>query len=298
MYTGDRALVCLALGAIVTLVVGCGDGTGPSDAPLPTQPIVLARLGSTGWEIVRVNPDGTGALTLTTNPGDDIYPAWSPDRSRIAFFSSRPQGEGVYLMDADGNNQRFAFRPPFGLSYMNSKPAWTPDQQWLAYSEWSTLWRVRLDGTQELALGAGDSPSWSPDGQRIAFRSNGLVVANADGSDRRPVVALGADPAWSPDGRRIAYATGTYGASFIYLVNVDGTDRRQVTTDMAESPSTTDLSPAWSPDGRWIAFQREYEVCSGQARSCKGFYDVFVVRADGTGLRQVTTDGGSVRPSW
>lgn len=298
MRTGSRLLVHLTLGAIVTLGLGCGDGTGPSDAPLPTQPIVLARLGPTGWEIVRINPDGTGALTLTTNPGDDIYPAWSPDRTRIAFLSSRPQGEGVYLMDADGGNQRFAFRPPFGLSYSNSKPAWAPDQQWLAYSEWSTLRRVRLDGTQELFLGAGDSPSWSPDGQRIAFRSNGVTVANADGSDRRSVVALGADPAWSPDGRRIAYATSTYGASFIYTVNADGSDRRQVTTDMAESPATTDLAPAWSPDGNWIAFQREYQVCSGRERSCKGFYDVFISRADGTGLRQVTTDGGSVRPSW
>ena len=299
MRATDRPLTRATLGAIAGLVLGCGDGTGPEATSLPTQPIVLARLGTTGWEIVRVNPDGTGATTLTTNSGDDIYPSWSPDRTSIAFLSSRLEAAGVYLMQADGSNQRLAFRPPFGLSYQSAEPSWAPDQQWLAYSEGSTLRRVRLDGTQELFLGQGDAPSWSPDGRRIAFRWNGgVTVANADGSERRPVIAPGEDPAWSPDGRRIAYAAGGYAESFIYTVNVDGTDRRRVTTEMAESPGTTDLSPAWSPDGQWIAFQREYQVCSGRERSCKGFYDIFITRADGTDLRKVTTDGASVRPSW
>jgi Tol biopolymer transport system component len=300
MRATDSVCVRVALGAISAVALGCGDGTGPADAArLPTQPIVLARLGNTGWEIVRVNPDGTGATTLTSNPGDDIYPSWSPDRTRIAFLSSRTQGDGVYVMDADGNNQRLAFRPPFGLAYTSAEPAWAPDQEWLAYGDGGSVNRIRLDGTELRRVGDGDAPSWSPDGQRIAFTWNGgIMVANTDGSDRRSVVALGVDPAWSPDGRRIAYATGRYAASFIYTVNVDGTDRRRVTTEMAESPGTTDLSPAWSRDGEWIAFQREYWVCSGRERSCKGFYDVFVTRADGTDLRKVTTDGASVRPSW
>ena len=299
MYAAHRPLIRVTLGAIAAFAPGCGDGTGPEATALPTQPIVLMRLGATGWEIVRVNPDGTGETTLTTNPGDDIYPSWSPDRTIIAFLSSRLEAAGVYLMAADGSDQRFAFRPPFGLSYQSAEPSWAPDQQWLAYSEGSTLRRVRRDGTQELVLGPGDAPSWSPDGQRIAFRWNGgVTVANADGGERRPVIAPGEDPAWSPDGRRIAYAAGGYGASFIYTVNVDGTDRRRVTTEMAESPGTTDLSPVWSPDGNWIAFQREYHVCSGRERGCNGFYDIFVTRGDGSDLRKVTTDGASVRPSW
>ena len=299
MHAPYRPLARVTLGALAALALGCGDGTGPEATSLPTQPIVLARLGPTGWEIVRVNPDGSGEMTLTTNSGDDIYPSWSPDRTRIAFLSSRLEAAGVYLMQADGSNQRLAFRPRFGLSYQSAEPSWAPDRQWLAYSEESTLRRVRLDGTQELILGEGDAPSWSPDGQRIAFRWNGgVTVATADGSQRRPLIAPGADPAWSPDGWRIAYATGEYAESFIYTVNVDGTDRRRVTTEMAESPGTTDLSPAWSPDGKWLAFQREYQVCSGRERSCKGFYDVFIIRVDGSDLRKVTSDGASVRPSW
>jgi Tol biopolymer transport system component len=248
---------------------------------------------------VRVNPDGTGATTLTTNAGDDIYPSWSPDHTRIAFLSDRPAGNGVFVMNADGSAPQFVYRPPFGLVYSDARPAWAPDQRLLALGNSGGITRFRIDGTDPRQLGAGNAPSWSPDGQRIAFTWNGgIMVANADGTDRKQVVVLGVDPAWSPDGRRIAFATGGFAESSIYTVNVDGTDRRRVTTEMAESPNTTDLSPGWSPDGNWITFQREYSVCSGRERSCKGFYDVFVTRVDGSDLRQVTTDGKSVRPSW
>ena len=179
---------------------------------------------------------------------------------------------------------------------MPTQPAWAPDQQWLAYFEGFNLIRVRLDGTDQRVIGEGAEPSWSPDGQRIAFMWNGgISVSNVDGSDRRPVVAPGSDPAWSPDGRRIAYAAGDRGARFIYTVNVDGTGVRQI-TEIADSTTITDESPAWSPDGRWIAFQREHGCVSPVY--CIGDWDIFVARADGTDLRQVTTNGKNVRPSW
>jgi Tol biopolymer transport system component len=297
-----------ALGAAIASVVGCNDGTAP-DAGLPTQPIVLMRLTSTGWDIVRTNPDGTGEVTLTPEPYEATYPSWSPNHTRIAFLSSRPDASGVFIMNADGSGQRLAFRPPSGL--IPPAPAWAPDQQWLAYGNGSffesSVVRIRLDGTQAQTLGEGRAPSWSPDGSRIAFTTgsgfdegvdDGIDVSNIDGRDRRSVIKPGLDPAWSRDGRRIAYAAGEFGASFIYTVNVDGTDRRRITTEMPGSLQTTDLSPVWSPDGRWIAFQRQYSVCTGQPPTCTGGYNIFVIRSGGTDMRQVTKDGESVRPSW
>jgi TolB protein len=249
-----------------------------------------------GWDIVRINPDGTGETTLTTNPRDDTFPSWSPDRKRIAYVSSRADGMGVYVMDADGSNQRLVFRPELAELYLPVRPAWAPDQQWLAYFEGFNLIRVRLDGTGERVIGEGGAPSWSPDGQRIAFVWDGAIrVSNIDGSSRRTVVASGSSPAWSPNGRRIAYAAGDFGARFIYTVNADGTDVRRI-TELTDSTKVTDESPAWSPDGRWIAFQREHGCVS--LVYCIGAWDIFVARVDGTDLRQVTTEGKSVRPSW
>jgi Tol biopolymer transport system component len=44
---------------------------------------------------------------LTNHPARDVWPAWSPDGSTIAFVSERDNPKGdIYLMDADGSNLR------------------------------------------------------------------------------------------------------------------------------------------------------------------------------------------------
>ncbi len=280
---------------VATISIGCTDGTGPTPSPLPTQPIVFMRPVS-GFDIVRINPDGTGETTLTTNPRDDTHPSWSPDRTHIAFVSTRADTIGVYVMDADGKNQRLVFPPKLAELYLHVRPAWSPDQLWLAYFEQFNLVRVRLDGTAKRVIGEGGAPSWSPDGQRIAFMwDGGISVSNIDGSDRRRIVASGSLPAWSPDGRRIAYAAGDVGKRFIYTSTVNGADVRQITR-LTDSTHVTDDGPVWSPDGSWIAFHRAHGCVS--LVYCISVSDIFITRADGTGLRQVTTAGKSVWPSW
>ncbi len=69
------------------------------------------------WEIYVVNEDGSGLRRLTFNdplslapPPDNAAPAWSPDCRHIAFLSNRDGVWRIYVMDADGQNQR----PMFG----------------------------------------------------------------------------------------------------------------------------------------------------------------------------------------
>jgi Tol biopolymer transport system component len=57
--------------------------------------------------------------------------------------------------------------------------------------------------------------------------------------------------AFAPEGRRIAFTADFDGDSDIYVVRINGTGLRKVT-----STSVDDSSPSWSPDGRRIVFDR------------------------------------------
>ena len=56
-------------------------------------------------DIYVISSDGTGERRLTTHPTDDTDPSWSPDGSKIVF-TSRRDGDGLYIMDRDGRNIR------------------------------------------------------------------------------------------------------------------------------------------------------------------------------------------------
>jgi Tol biopolymer transport system component len=99
--------------------------------------------------------------------------------------------------------------------------------------------------------------------------------------------------AWSPDRRTLAYAPVGTG---IWLLRLDDGSTRQLTE------GDSDDEPAWSPDGSRIAFSgRDLDRCELlQLRTCVS--EIFVVNADGTGLRRLT-DGrdagnGHRSPTW
>jgi TolB protein len=80
----------------------------------------------------------SGAITpLVTDPGQDVYPIWSPDGAHIAFLSNRtPTGEpggvfGLYMVNADGSGQ-LRMSPDYGESV--SDPVWSPDGTRIAFA--------------------------------------------------------------------------------------------------------------------------------------------------------------------
>jgi len=143
------------------------------------------------------------------------------------------------------------------------------------------------------------APAWSRDGRTIVFVSwrdgNGEVYAmDADGSSPRNLTqdpAQDVHPAWSPDGRSIAFVISRSPSSRckpgagrcwddqpseVYVMNADGSGKRNLTRDRAN-----DDYPTWSPDGRRIAFLR----VTGSYRHHG--YHLYAVNADGSGLRNL-----------
>lgn len=151
-----------------------------------------------------------------------------------------------------------------------------------------------LGGFATLGQAAGHSPGL------IAFGSDGHVfVQRADGvTPARNVTGdqTGSAPTWAPGGGKLAYQ----GPNGIWVVNADGTDRRQLAQTC---PLTTceqwnsDGMPVWSPDGRSIAWV---------ANPGTGSYtDVQVISADGSHLRTIAhvcplgrDHNSNYRPAW
>src|SRR6185437_11409617 len=77
-------------------------------------------------DIYTMDPDGSNAVRLTSNPGN-YSPAWSPDGSQIAFYGNHTGAIGIYVMTANGGNQHMI--GPEGAS----DPTWSPDGTKIAF---------------------------------------------------------------------------------------------------------------------------------------------------------------------
>jgi Tol biopolymer transport system component len=299
----------LTAAAVLAGLVACGDGTGPGGG-FGVGQIAFTSARDGHWDIYVVEPDGRGLVNLTQTTTEDLYPAWSPDRTLIAFVSGQFPA-GVYLMNADGSDKRLIHSV-----LAVERLSWSPDGSRIAFqassgSGWD-IFLMNADGSNvfNLSQAAGfanssdANPSWSPDGRTIAFHSEregwaDIWTVNVDGSGARNLThgmggpnGFEGDAAWSPDGSRIAFvsdaaADGSVGGSStgVWVMDASGANRRRLTGEFG----TVDRLPDWSPNGSWLVFQRdELPIAT-----------VHVIRANGTGLQPLASAGEpSGHPSW
>ncbi|MEW6283612.1 MAG: DPP IV N-terminal domain-containing protein, partial [Candidatus Eremiobacterota bacterium] len=103
-----------------------------------------------------------GVRQLGRLPGDNRYPAVSPDGDTVAFTS----GGAIHVMDL--------LKPLPRRLVEGSEPTWSPDASMLAYVHKGNLWVVNADGSQPTQLttrGGVRSPSWSRQPYRLVFAS-------------------------------------------------------------------------------------------------------------------------------
>lgn len=120
-----------------------------------------------------------------------------------------------------------------------------------------------------------------------ADKAGTIALVDADGANLSPLIE-GSDPAWSPDGRTLAFVAAPDGEKpSISIVSADGSDLTPVFQFQGQPGG---IGPqAWSPDGSQLVFA--------------SFDGIYVMNADGTGVRRVTRHEGEhacydVDPSW
>ena len=219
-----------------------------------------------------------------------------------------PVGSLTVLADSAGTIGIYALTPGAANGVMRlvvrgNYPdyAWSPDRRELAYSGVSVLalasGAVRKIVPDTGGTVGGFSPRWSPDGWSLAYQSTGGIhVVSRTGANRRRLVP--GDPAscgpaeWSLDGQRLYYSTCPRGAALELLSTVAVSGSGAV-IGAPLSPQVVGREAAVSPDGRLIAFTR------AAATAERG---IWVMRADRTELRQLTSPGPGVEfdtgPRW
>lgn len=221
------------------------------------------------------------AVLSTTSCEGATEPAAVPLEERTIAFRNE---NDIWTMRVDGSGLHNVTADP----EWSSEPAWSPDGRFIYFNDRMGIARSRADGSgrERVTRGMHDSPSLSPDGRRMAFTEGMggdwyLRVRASDGTVSRLAQDEGLQwwPAWSPDGRAIVFAQYPLG---LRLVRMDGGSVQRLTTG-------ADVAPDWSPDGSRIVFGSE----TGARVT-----ELWIVNADGSAPRRVTTGRRDESPSW
>lgn len=282
------------------LLAGCGQSTSPPSA----------ASGATSPPPSVSTPSNGSAAANSAASAEDPLPGHLVFSLQPSLSDTR--GARIITVKADGTDLREL--TPQG--HLDNRPNLSPDGRTVLFQRAETascdpvgscdIWSVGIDGQSltrltecdpaRTCLGNAD-PAWSPDGTVIALgrdqldaggtNHQGIFVMHPDGTSMSSVTNSGQDslfgePVFSPDGQRIAFYRETPDGGRLMIVNVDGTELREVL------PNGILGAPDWSPDGVTIVF-------AGTGGNIEA------IRPDGAGRHSLTHEPvgqQAISPSW
>jgi len=252
-------------------------------------------------EIWSMDWDGAGQKQLTFLSSITSYLAISPDNTKLAISTFAKDEPQIFLLSLE-TGRRLTFYNQ--RASMNATPEFTPDGKSILFSSTAgggapQIYACDLDGRNMRPISTSRSIEVSPrvnpkTGNELVFVSGRsgpaqIYKMNMDGADvARLTTGEGEahNPAWHPDGKHIAFAwTKGYdpGNFNIFVMDVATREIVQLTHGAGRNEN-----PTWAPDGRHLVF----------SSNRGGSMQIWTMLADGTQLRQLTTQGRNTTPVW
>jgi Tol biopolymer transport system component/serine/threonine protein kinase len=242
------------------------------------------------WDIYAKLIGTEKPLRLTTDAGEDRFPAWSPDGRYIAFCRYNNEGEvRIYVVPALGGPERRLPTPSLYWYDWAEYFDWSRDGKYLVYvdKQTRTLFLVAADNPDDkrrLTISTGQtadlSPRFSPDGKTVAFLRQGgaiardVFLARLAGEEPKRltfdnVIIRGLD--WTPDGAYIVFSSDRLsGQGRLWKVAASGGQPEPLPVGQGGA-----YYPSLSRDGRRLAYTQgdtntniwRYEVRGTTGRS-------------------------------
>jgi TolB protein len=272
---------------IAKAVIAAGSVAMAVASTAATEEVLIISSRNSLPEVFTVPADGGAAKRLFETEGGVFEAQWSPRGDQVALVVAVGAYAHVFVGDAMGGRLRQLTHG----DHLNTMPRWSPDGRTIAFVSYrdgnAEIYTMASDGGSQRRLTEypqdDSAPSWSPDGRRLAYLRNmgrrDIWVMRADGSEqvnltRTPNVDDN-EPVWAPDGERVLFNTRKEGVAEIYSIKLDGTDRKNITTNGAFNHGVK-----FSPDGRHIAFVSNLGSAGGR---------IWVMEASGASPRRLST---------
>jgi eukaryotic-like serine/threonine-protein kinase len=220
--------------------------TRPQKANVAALAVVLAAGIALGYGISRLAraPKTSGSLAdvtltpLTSEPGYEGEPTFSPDGETIAYVSNRTGNFEIFLKQVSGGPDVNITNNPAD----DAQPAFSPDGKQIAFVS------TRESTTRLTYENFGVPPT-----------GGDIWVMPALGGSPRRIAPSGNFPSWSSDGSALVFMSGGAFKKRILRVPASGGEAKEIPIrpPKGEGAFRFILYPTLSPDGEWILFQVE-----------------------------------------